>query len=73
MPNCPKCNEDIDHLDFVSKETHYGEFTSEGDYEENDNIDVDDIFYRCPECNNDLFTDYDDANEFFHPKDITRW
>lgn len=63
MPNCPKCNEKIDNLHL------YERFEKKYRYSIDDTIFIDDIAigdieFECPECNEALFDDYDDAYTF---------
>jgi len=70
MPTCPACGTHIDSLDCYildTSETYvlyvdgYGRVVKQYD----DSLEGISIrFYRCPECRNPLFTEYEDAVNF---------
>ncbi len=67
MPQCPKCDEEVDHLVNRVAEIHYYDLRVEGDrhvYEEQDWEPIGQGDYRCPECQDVLFNTEDDALAF---------
>ena len=69
MPICPKCKQEIDHLQCVMVERHLYEYRFTGipkvsDYEEIDLLETNPEKYTCPKCHEILFTDEDAANDF---------
>jgi len=70
MAICPKCKEEIEHLNnYVSGEAKYifdGEsYNQDGDFQNNEKVND----YECPECQEVLFTDEEKAKEFLKNKD----
>jgi len=73
MPKCPKCGEDIDYLInyckkpacfiFEVNEKGYPAYSLESEAE--NYVDEE---YVCPECDEVLFTDEQDAIKFLRPK-----
>jgi len=66
---CPKCKKEINHLHNVSALWHQWDMTldKEGyaDYEERKSWSADrENTWMCPECDEDLFTDENDAIKF---------
>ena len=70
MPTCPACGRHIDSLDCYildTAETYilYIDELGRAVKQYDDGLEGITIrFYRCPECRNLLFTNYDDAVEF---------
>jgi transcription initiation factor IIE alpha subunit len=69
MPKCPKCNEEIDYLNLFSRIEQRGRFELDpsGDPQflvEGTVPDYDDDDFECPNCNEVLFHDSDEAEEF---------
>jgi len=72
MPTCPACSRHIDSLDCYilnTVETYilYIDELGRAVKQYDDSLSLEGItirFYRCPECKNLLFTNYDDAVEF---------
>jgi len=69
MPKCPKCNSNIDYLVYYGKALEKASlFLSDSKTAEYDNWDTIGIGttpeYECPECNEVLFTDEEEAVKF---------
>jgi predicted RNA-binding Zn-ribbon protein involved in translation (DUF1610 family) len=67
MPKCPKCGEEIDHLINYCKSWEKFYFDGE-DYNYIDTISTDENEYACPECDETLFYNEEEAIEFLKPK-----
>jgi hypothetical protein len=63
MPKCPKCNEEIDHLHLYERFEKKYDYGVESKFFIAD-VDPDDIEFECPECNEALFDNEDDADAF---------
>ena len=68
-PRCPKCGAEIDHLIYNAKELVKASVYLSGDYLEYcswDTLatDYDTVEYRCPECDEVLFRDENEAKKF---------
>jgi predicted RNA-binding Zn-ribbon protein involved in translation (DUF1610 family) len=63
MPKCPKCGEEIDHLINYCRGWEMFAFDGE-EYEYIDSFGVDESEYACPECDETLFTDEEEASKF---------
>jgi len=68
MPKCPKCGNEIDELINYSKgwEKHRFWIDSQGypQYEMDEFIPDEGNEWECPECNEVLFTDEEEATKF---------
>jgi hypothetical protein len=66
MPECPKCNEEIDHLVNYSHGWNRYIFSDDGGYSHRDFIfdDSKDDEFNCPHCGSILFVDEKIALEF---------
>jgi len=66
MPACPKCNQQIDHLNVMVTERNLYTYDGTGDYERRDSIEFDIDYWKCPLCHAqlDLFPNSDTADEF---------
>lgn len=67
---CPKCKEVVDYLYWNEEKHSFGTFDLKG-YEEDGNSDIDtpNITFSCPECEEDLEFDEEDAKDFLENKD----
>ena len=65
MPACPKCKNDIDHLDVVVKERNLCTY-SRGEYSYRESIEFDTEYWKCPLCyaQLDIPPDEESANAF---------
>lgn len=64
MPKCPKCNEDIDHLIYVTHIEEIASLDEDGDLEHIEQ-DREEGKYLCPNCRERLDSDLDfDAEQF---------
>ena len=66
---CPKCGVEIDHLRLFSRVEQRARFELDGAGDvhvlyEGDVPDYDDDDFECPECNEVLFHDWDEAEQF---------
>ena len=74
-PICPKCKEIIEYLSYSSCNYRGGTISIDEkgfeEYEEDGNLDLinQDITFNCPECNEELFTDDDEAISFLKEVD----
>lgn len=69
MAKCPNCGAEIDKLEVVARGSISWNFSlNDSGYCEYDNMLIGDEFdgntYYCPECDDELFTDEDDATDF---------
>ena len=72
MPKCPKCGEEIDHLNLKSidgGEMSLSEDGEDGEFQIDWNSDIYgeetlDTSASCPECGEKLFDDYEEASDF---------
>jgi hypothetical protein len=69
-PKCPKCGAEIDHLVYYVKELSRAKFWYVDGYSEYSNWDTIDTDaetaeYCCPECQEVLFRDEGEAEQFF--------
>jgi len=73
MAVCPKCKAVINDLDMRRTGREDARMFIEGDYALYDNEEFESdgemSWYNCPECNEELFTDWDDAEKFLKEKD----
>lgn len=72
LPKCPKCGKQIDYLcvescGSYSKNGYLHVDTESVEWDDEDN-DPDEETYCCPECNEDLELNYDEAIEFMVSK-----
>lgn len=61
MAKCPKCFKEIDHV--LAQTTASQEITA-GTNEPSWDIDHEWITYACPECGEEIFASFDDAEKF---------
>ena len=73
MPICPNCKKIINELEMVRTGVEKARFYIEGefyDYEgETFDSDGDFLEFKCFECGETLFDDYDEAEQFLKDKD----
>ncbi len=75
MPICPKCKENVEFLNYSSNNYDNGEFSIDKNgfkkYDKDGNSDLiePDLFFGCPECNEELDFDEQQAEEFLREKD----
>ncbi len=63
MAQCPICNEEINHLDYVEERTNVGTVGVEDDklaYDEESTPEID-VKYTCPECESTLAESEDEV------------
>lgn len=60
MPACPKCYTEIDHLYLYERYEKKYDYRVDSKFFMAD-VDPDSIEFECPECNEALFDDEDDA------------
>lgn len=68
MLKCPKCEADIEYLQFFDSVSRTAQFMLGGVYEGTELLTelMDGEEYRCPECNEILFTDEKAATDFIN-------
>lgn len=70
MPKCPKCKKNIETLNWSTTLHHNGwlEQNSNGDFyhEEDFRVGSTDYNYHCPECDEVLFVELEEAGEFLN-------
>jgi hypothetical protein len=68
LPKCPRCGKEIDYLINVCEETAKYVFSFDGgkgcDYYFDDSWPGDWSVFQCPECDEELFTNEEDAKKF---------
>lgn len=67
MVKCPKCNKEIDYLSYTQKCVAHGVYNGD-EYDEYscDLADDEENLFYCPECEELLFEDEDDASDFLN-------
>jgi hypothetical protein len=68
MPKCPKCKAVIDFLTCEAETRHFYTVSLEGTslrFDEDDSEVVNEV-YTCPECGEELFYDENDAKDFLY-------
>ncbi|MHC1636290.1 MAG: hypothetical protein ACXQTS_06715 [Candidatus Methanospirareceae archaeon] len=78
MPKCPICGKGIETLDYYEKNCWqravFFLYNGVPNYTNFDTLSCDETEYRCPECDELLFTDEEDAVEFLEsgkiPEDL---
>ena len=65
---CPKCKADITTLNWSENTVRFGTYEKDGDHVTDSVESNGDMEYCCPECDNVLFTDEKEANDFLHDK-----
>jgi len=70
---CPKCNEEIEQLIFSARQLKSGYVYLDGGLIYDEDIDMeremDDLEFLCPNCDELLFTDKEEAQSFLEGKD----
>lgn len=75
MPKCPKCGRNIDYLRYSAYELQKANFyvtDTNAEYSNRDSLGVtypDTIEYSCPECDEVLFVDEEEAKKFLMEND----
>jgi len=68
MPKCPKCEAEIDELDWFESVRAYRVLTESGEIIEKDSSNLFDgdpeVQFNCPDCCETICTDYDAAMKF---------
>jgi predicted RNA-binding Zn-ribbon protein involved in translation (DUF1610 family) len=66
MPKCPECGEEISELKANTVEycTYWFYVEDNQTHYENDDSEVDEIYFCCPKCGKTLFTDEPSAEKF---------
>lgn len=66
MVKCPKCEAEIDTLNFSTNRDGYVQLnnTQEIEFIDDMNIEFSEVVFSCPECSEELFRDTDEAEEF---------
>jgi hypothetical protein len=65
MP-CPKCGKDVEFL--FCDTTEYATYAYDGEEFVLDSCDTVEMAFRCPECNEVVASDADEADEILKPK-----
>ncbi|KKN51457.1 hypothetical protein LCGC14_0622730 [marine sediment metagenome] len=65
---CPKCKGKISYLRWSENAVRFGSFEKDGDYITDSVEGNGGMEYLCPECDEVLFTDEQEANDFLHTK-----
>lgn len=68
MSICPKCKEEIDHLNFSADVETFGNYDGY-DWNTRENGEWKDEKLYCPKCDELLFTDEEKATSFLQNKD----
>jgi uncharacterized protein YbaR (Trm112 family) len=72
MPICPKCKQKIDYLINIQSGWFAWKFDGE-DYErleEDEGVDGNVNYWKCPECHNELFCSEEEAREFLEKDEV---
>jgi len=64
MAKCPECNAEIDYLIYVETATKEFVYQGLGEHSPIGYPNVDDSYFKCPECNSVLFSDEEIASDF---------
>lgn len=72
MPKCPKCGKEIDYLKHWQQSSVSYEFTLDDEgypnYDRDEIVGGEDSEWDCPECNEELFNNEEEATEFLKTK-----
>jgi hypothetical protein len=68
MAKCPKCNAEIEELGFSAEVRQYGIYRldnwNDAEWDTTDYGDWDNVIFYCNKCNEALFYDVEDAEQF---------